>query len=91
VCVLLAAAFDVLAGLYVRLAQFMAFEREPCLVPAFRSRIKFALPHSDAMKNLAGFHRGFRFTGQKHVCAAAKKEPSHGPENRKTKTPTKNL
>jgi hypothetical protein len=27
-----------------------------------------------AMKNLAGFNRDFRFTGQKHICAAAKKE-----------------
>jgi len=24
-------------------------------------------------KNLAGFNRDFRFTGQKHFCAAAKK------------------
>jgi hypothetical protein len=25
------------------------------------------------MKNLAGFNRDFRFTGQKHICAAAKR------------------
>jgi len=25
-------------------------------------------------KNLAGFSRGFRFTQQKHICAAAKKD-----------------
>src|SRR5262245_56827694 len=27
-----------------------------------------------ADKNLAGFNRDFRFTGQKHICAAAKKK-----------------
>ena len=26
------------------------------------------------MKNLAGFNRVFRFTGQKHICAAPKTE-----------------
>jgi hypothetical protein len=26
------------------------------------------------MKNLAGFNRDFRFTGQKHICAALKDE-----------------
>jgi hypothetical protein len=25
------------------------------------------------MKNMAGFNRHFRFTGQKHICAAKKK------------------
>jgi len=25
-------------------------------------------------ENMAGFDRHFRFTGQKHICAAAKKE-----------------
>ncbi|MGC1792301.1 MAG: hypothetical protein WA753_12870, partial [Pseudolabrys sp.] len=27
----------------------------------------------DAIKNLAGFHRGFRLIGQKRICAAAKR------------------
>jgi len=34
-------------------------------------------------KNLAGFSRGFRFTQQKHICAAAKKR-------RRTDVETKN-
>ena len=34
-------------------------------------------------KNLAGFSRGFRFTQQKHICAAAKKR-------RRTDVKTKN-
>jgi hypothetical protein len=28
------------------------------------------------MKNLAGFDRDFRFTGQKHICAALKDKAS---------------
>jgi hypothetical protein len=34
---------------------------------------------------LAGFNRGFRFIGQKHICAAAKKETPHRSRNQKPK------
>ena len=26
------------------------------------------------MKNMAGFNRGFRFSGQKHICVALKEK-----------------
>jgi len=42
-----------------------------------------------ANKNLAGFGRGFRFTQQKHICAAAKKETPHKSRNQKIKTQRK--
>src|SRR5258705_7857074 len=37
------------------------------------------------MKNLAGFKRAFRFSEQKHICAAAKNEARLGCNNRKIK------
>jgi hypothetical protein len=45
-------------------------------------------PHP-AVKNLAGFDRGFRFTQQKHICATAKQETPHGRRNQKPKTQRK--
>src|SRR5262249_53519851 len=42
------------------------------------------------LKNLAGFTPRFRFIGQKHICAVAKKEPSHGVKAQKPK-PKENI
>ena len=41
------------------------------------------------MKKLGGFKRHFRFTGQKHICAATKKEAPRA-SNRKTRKPNQN-
>jgi hypothetical protein len=37
------------------------------------------------MKNLAGFNRDFRFTQQKHICAAAKDKAPRKIQTLKTK------
>jgi len=42
---------------------------------------KFSGSSSGVEKNLAGFNSHFRFTQQKHICAAAKNEASRRRKN----------
>src|SRR5215475_4724426 len=60
-------------------------------VPAFVQIAPLTAKHSRsrcAMKNMAGFNRDFRFTGEKPICAGAKKEGT-GPDVT-TQKPKKN-
>src|SRR6516164_7779179 len=63
-------------------------ELKSCCRKKCISREFLTLPHP-AVKNLAGFGRGFRFTQQKHICAAAKQKTPHGRRNPKPKTQKK--
>jgi hypothetical protein len=85
---LLAAAFDVLVSLHLSLA--IAFGRvlSTAVWPEKDLR-NCVLVCCSATKKLAGLNRDFRFTQQKHICAAAKKETPHGRRNRNIKTQPK--
>ena len=78
---LLAAAFVVLVSLHPSLAIVFGSVLSTGAGP--KSAEGIASWSATARQNLAGFSRGFRFTQQKHICAAAKKR-------RRTDVETKN-